>query len=114
MNLENIPQQSQKLMNQVTKAVEKTGKKVANQVSNITEGKVEDVTEEAIQAAVDQALDILQVAGEKVREKEINAERVTLEVGVGVINVAHLKIITDVPGKNREGTVENVNVELNE
>ena len=99
MNLENIPQESQKLMNRVSNAVEQTGKQVAHQVSNITNDKAEEVTEEAIQTAVDQALDIIQIAGEKVREKNVNGERVTLEVGVGVVNVAHLKITTDVPGK---------------
>lgn len=114
MNLDNLPKQSQKLMNQVTDAVEKTGKKVADQVANITDGKAEEVTEEAIKSAVDQALDILQVAGERVRAKNMNAERVTLEAGVGVVNVAHLKITTDVPGKGQQETTENVNVELNE
>lgn len=100
MNLENIPQKSQELANRVTNAVEKTGKKVASEVSNITSNKAEEVTEEAIQAAVDKAIDILQVASKKVREKDINGERVKLEVGVGVVNVAHLTITTDVPGKN--------------
>ena len=100
MNLKNIPQQSEKLIGRVTDAVEKTGKKVASEVSNITNGKVEEVTEEAIQAAVDKAVDILQVAEDKVREKDINGERVTLEVSVGIVNVAHLKITTDVPGKD--------------
>ena len=102
MNLENIPQESQELMSRVTNAVEKTGKKVASQVSNITNGKVEEVTEEAIQAAVDQALDVIQVAGERVREKNMNAERVMLEVGVGIVNVAHLTIKTDIPGKDEQ------------
>ena len=107
--MKDISQGSKKIMNQVTNAVEKTGKKVASQVSNITDGKAEEITEDAIQAAVDQALDILQVAGQKVREKNINGERVTIEVGVGVVNVAHLKITTDVPGKDG---VEEVNTEL--
>ncbi|MEL7011151.1 MAG: hypothetical protein AAFY50_24425 [Cyanobacteria bacterium J06648_1] len=109
MNLDSIPQESQKLMNQVTNAVEKTGKKVANQVSNIANGKGEEITEDAIQAAVDQALDVIQVAGARVREKNLNAERVTLEVGVGVVNVAHLKITTDIPGTD---SAEEVDVEL--
>lgn len=100
MNLDNIPQQSEKLIERVTDAVEKTGKKVASEVSNITSSKAEEVTEDAIQAAVDRALDILQVAGDRVRDKDINGERVTLEVGVGVVNVAHLKITTDVPAKD--------------
>lgn len=104
MSLENIPQSSQKLMNQVTNAVEKTGKKVADRVSNLTNGQAEEITEEAIQTAVDQALDVIQVAGERVRAKDIDAERVTLKVGIGIVNVAHLQIIADVPGKN--GTQE--------
>lgn len=98
-------------MNQVTSAVEKTGKKVANQVSNLTESKAEELTSDAVQAAVDQALDILQVAGERVRAKEINGERITIEVGVGVVNVAHLKITTDVPGKGSSDT-ETVDIKL--
>ncbi|MGD1920757.1 MAG: hypothetical protein ACFCAD_18855 [Pleurocapsa sp.] len=113
MNPKNISQQSQEIMDKVTNAVEKTGKKVANQVSNLTEGKAEEVTSDAIKAAVDQALDILQVAGEQVRAKEINGERVTLEVGVGVVNVAHLKITTDVPGKNSTDG-KTVDVELSD
>lgn len=100
MNPENLSQQSKKLMNQVTNAVEKTGKKVATQVSNITDGKAEELTEEAIQGAVDQALDMVEIATKKVQERELDGERVTLEIGVGVVNVAHIKIITDVPGKN--------------
>ncbi|WP_036484832.1 hypothetical protein [Myxosarcina sp. GI1] len=111
MNLENIPQKSKKLMNQVTSAVEQTGKKVADRVSNVTNDKAEKVTEKAIKTAVDQGLDMLQIAGERVRKKNINGERVTLEVAVGVVNVAQLKITTDVPGKN---DVDEVDVELSE
>ena len=96
-------------MNQVTNAVEKTGKKVANQVSNITNGKAEEITEEAIKGAVDQALNIIRIAGDKVRQEDLNAERVTLEASVGVVNVAHLKIIADVPSKEN---ANNVDVEL--
>jgi len=110
MNLDNIPQKSQELMNQVTNAVEKTGKKVASQVSDITNGQAQEVTEEAIQAAVDQALDVIQVAGERVRAKNIDAERVTLKVGIGVVNVAHLEVIADVPGSN--SSIDEVDVRL--
>lgn len=102
MNLEDIPQESQKLMNKVTDAVEKTGKKVVSEVSNITDGKTEEVTEKVIQGAVDRALDVIQVAGDRVREKNMNAERVTLEVDVEVINVVRLKITTDIPGSDEQ------------
>ena len=99
MNLDNIPEQSKKLMNQVTNAVEETGKKVASGVSNLTDGKVEEVTEEAIKSAVDNALDVMQIAGERVREKNINGERVGLEISVEIAGITRLKITTDVPGK---------------
>lgn len=112
MNLDDIPQQSKKLINQVTDAVEKTGKKVANQVSNVTNGQAEELTEEAIQGAVSQALNILQIAGDEVRKKNVNSERVTLEVTVGVINVAHLKVITDVASKENKDNTNKVDVEL--
>ncbi|MBE9045091.1 hypothetical protein IQ255_11860 [Pleurocapsales cyanobacterium LEGE 10410] len=112
MDLNNIPQQSGKLINKVTNAVEKTGKKVANQVSNVTNGQAEELTEEAIQGAVSQALNILQIAGDEVRQKDINSERVTLEVTVGVINVAHLKVVTDVPSKGNKNSNDRVDVEL--
>lgn len=108
MNSSDISQQSKKLVNQVTDAVEKAGSEVASTFSSVTDGTSE-ATEEAIQAAVDQALDILQVAGDQVRAKKMNAERVRLEVGVGIVNVAHLKIMTDVPS---EENAEAVDVEL--
>ena len=105
-DMKNFSQQSEKIMNQVTDAVEKTGKKVANQVSNITHSKAEEVTEEAIHKAVGQALDILRIAGESVRQEDMNAERVRLEVGVGIVNVAHLSITADVPSKENVDTVD--------
>ncbi len=95
-------------MNKVTSAVEKAGSEVSNTFSNLA-GSTEEATEEAIQAAVDQALDVLKVAGDQVRAKNINTERVTLQVGVGIANVAHLRITTDVPS---EENAEAVDVEL--
>ncbi len=92
-------------MNKVTNAVEKAGGDVASTVSNMT-GGAEEATEEAIQTAVDQALDILKVAGDQVRAKQMNTERVKLEVGVGIVNVAHLKITTDVPSEENAEAID--------
>ena len=102
MNLNDIPKESKKLVNRVTGAVEKTSKKVVNKVSDLTDGKAEEVTEEAIALAVDKAINVLQIAKGKVREKDIDGERVTLEVSVGIVNTAHLKIINDVSSKDTE------------
>ena len=112
MNSNDISQQGQKIMEQVTNTVEKTGKKVAHKVSQLAEGKTEEVTAEVIQSAVDKALDIIQIGGERVREKGVNGERVTLEVSVSIVNLAELKITTDVPGKDSPDT-QTVDVELN-
>ena len=111
MNLNDLPKQSEKLIGRVTNAVEQTGKKVANRVSNITEGKAEELTEEAIRGAVDRAIDVLQIAGEKVREKNIDGERINLEVSVNVVNVARLKITSDVPSKN---DIDEVDLDLSQ
>ncbi|MGC1306380.1 MAG: hypothetical protein WA885_04065 [Phormidesmis sp.] len=100
--LDSVSQQGKKILNKVTGAVEQTGKQVAEGVSYLTNNQTEEVTEDIIQAAVDQALDIIRVAGDRVRERNINAERVTLEVGVGVVNVAHIRITTDVPEKGAD------------
>lgn len=96
-NMNQITQQGRDVVDKVTKAVEKTGKQVAKGVSQLTGGRLEDATEELIQASVDKALDILQVAGDQVREKGIDAERVSLQVGVSIAGVAHLTITTNVP-----------------
>lgn len=106
MNFKDLPQESEKLINRVTETVENTGKKVANKVSNLTDGKAEEVTEEAIQVAVDRAIDVLQIAKQRVREKDLDGERVTLEVSVGIVNVAHLKITNDLTSKDDANEVD--------
>lgn len=91
--------QSQDVLTQVVNAVEGAGKEVMNQVSELTSSQPENLTEDAIQAAVDNAIDVLRVAGDQVREKGINAERVTIKAGVGIPNIAQVEISTDVPSK---------------
>ncbi len=100
-----IQKQSRNWLDHVASVVEKTGKQVANQASTLTDGKTEEVTEEAIQAAVDKAIDVLKIASEKVKEKNINGERVTLEIDVEVLGVARLKIKTDVPENKEQSAV---------
>ena len=104
-------------MDQITTAVEKAGKEVASHVSGITDGQAtkmsQEATEEAIQTAVDKALDVLQVAGDQVREKNMNAERVTLKAGIGIPNVAQLEISTDVPSQSEESRGQGFEDKLN-
>ena len=99
-NMDPVTQQGKEVIDKVTKAVEKTGKQVAKSVSQLTGGRLEDATEDAIQASVDKALDILEAAGDRVRAKEgMDAERVSLQVGVSIAGVAELKITTNVPAE---------------
>lgn len=106
MGIEGISQKGKNLVGKITDAVEKTGVEVAHQVSKMTDGKVEEITEEAIKTTVSQALKILKVAGEEVREKDIDAERVELQVGIGISGVAHLRITADVPTDRTTHTVD--------
>ena len=94
-----VTQQGREVINKVTGAVEKTGKQVAKSVSQLTGGRLEDATEDVIQASVDKALDILEVAGDQVRAKGMDTERVSIQVGVSVAGVAELTITSNVPAE---------------
>lgn len=111
MNLENVPERSKEVLNSVTDAVEKKGKQVIEKVSHLTEQKASEVTEDAIITAVDQAIDVMQIASQRVRERDFPTEKVSLEVGVNIISVINLKMQTDVP---TTGEVKDINVEITE
>lgn len=111
MNLENVPEKSKEVLNSVTNAVEERGKQVIEKVSHLTEQKASEVTEEAIVVAVDQAIDVMQIASQRVREKDFPTEKVSLEVGVSIVSVINLKMQTDVPITEE---LKDVNVELTE
>lgn len=106
MDMDDISKKGQNLVKKVVENVEDAGKEVISKVSQIVDGQAEDVTEEAIQAAVDQALNIIEVAGDKVREKRLDAERVSLQVEIGISGVAQLKITADVPSDANSVDVE--------
>ncbi|MGF1485842.1 MAG: hypothetical protein ACFBSE_01890 [Prochloraceae cyanobacterium] len=96
MEFKNIPSKSKEVIDRVTDEMEKKGKAVVERVTSLTEQKAEEITEKAILTAVDNAIDVIKVASKRVKEKGIENERVSLEVEVGIANVAQLKIKTDV------------------
>lgn len=106
MDVDDISKKGQALVGKVTETIEKAGTEVTNKVSRIADGKADEVTEEAIHAAVDQALNVLEVAGDKVREKRLDAERVSLQVEVGISGLAQLKIRADVPSDTKGVDIE--------
>lgn len=115
---EDITEKGKEIMTQITNAVESAGKEVVSQVSNLTDGQVsemsQEATEAAIQKGVDTAINVLRIAGDKVREEGINAERVTLKAGVGIPNVAQLEISTDVPSKTEKNQGEGFAVQVDD
>lgn len=106
MELENLSQKSQQIVNQVTDTVEEKSKQVMDKIGNITEKKASEVTEEAIIAAVEQGINVLQIASQQVREREIPTEKVDLEVSVSIMNIVELKIKTDVPKSEAENEMD--------
>ena len=113
---QDIAKTGKEMMAKVTDTIESVGEEVASHMSNLTNGQVgemsEQATEEAIQTAVATALDVLEIAGDQVRDKGMNAERVTLKAGVGIPNVAQLEISTDVPSKKEESRGQGFDVKL--
>lgn len=104
--MDQITKQGREVIDKVTNAVEKTGKQVVKSVSQLTGGQLEDVTEEVIQESVDKALDILKVAGDQVREKGMESERVSLRVSINIGGVAELTVANDVPENQVEGPMD--------
>ena len=105
MSSSDISEQGKKIVNQVTEAVNQAGNDMATAISDVMGTAPEEATEETIQTAVDKALDVLRIASEQVQAKDVNSERVTLQVGVGIPNIAQFTITTDVPGKGRAGEI---------
>lgn len=101
-----IAKQGREIVDTVTTVVEKTGKQVAKGVSQLAGGRLEDATEEVIQASVDKALDILKVAGDRVRAKGMESERVSLRVSLNIAGVAELTVANDVPENQVDGPMD--------
>ena len=84
-------------MNDVLKTAQEKGKKVIEKVTQVTQKNASEVTEEAIILAVDQAINVMQIAGQRVREREIPTENVSLQVSVNIVGLVELKMWADVP-----------------
>jgi hypothetical protein len=111
MDLNDISQQSKKLAEDAIDNVKKKGKQVADNISEITQNKADDITEEAIITAVDKAIDAIKIASQRVKEKELIAENVSLEVSLQIAGVAELKMRAHIP-TNSEGSSEILDVDV--
>lgn len=97
MNKQSLPEKGKQLAVQVSNAIEKKGEQVADHLVEMTQAKASEVTEEAITSAVDQAVNVIQIASERIRQKKLPTENCNLEVNVSVAGIVDLKIKADVP-----------------
>ncbi len=110
MDLNNIPKQSQKAAEDLVDNVKKKGQQMADNISEVTKNKAEDITEEAIVAAVDKAINIIEIASQRVKEKQVTAENVSLEVNLKIVGIAEIKMRAHIPTSDGESEITNVNV----
>lgn len=97
MDTKNFQEKGKKVFNNVTGTIEEKGKQVIHKINDMVEPQASEITEEAIHKAVDQAVDVLKIASERVREKDIPTENVTLTVNGGVPGIISFTIQADVP-----------------
>ncbi|MBD1805390.1 hypothetical protein H6F98_08000 [Microcoleus sp. FACHB-SPT15] len=97
MDYEEVQKKGKKVMNDVLQTAQEKGKQVIDKVTHITQENASEITEEAIVMAVDQAIDVMQIAGQRVREREIPTENVSLQVSVKILGLVELKMWADVP-----------------
>jgi hypothetical protein len=97
MNFELIKQKSQQLRNKFLQSFRQTSKQVVKKIAGGTWERAEEATEESIIFAVDRALDIVEIASQRVRERNIPTENVSLEISISIVGVADLKMQVNVP-----------------
>ncbi|MGB6294621.1 MAG: hypothetical protein WBF90_00380 [Rivularia sp. (in: cyanobacteria)] len=111
MDLNNISQQSKKAAEDLVDNVKKKGQKMADNISEVTKNKAEDITEEAIVTAVDKAIHIIEIASQRVKEKQVTAENVSLEVNLKIVGVAEIKMRAHIPTSS-DGESEIIDVDV--
>jgi hypothetical protein len=85
------------------------GENVTHKITHETKEKAEELTEEAILKAVDQAMNVIELAGKRFRERDIPAEQAELAVGVSIGGVLTLNVIANVP---QSGEIEDTSVDV--
>ncbi|MEW5856909.1 MAG: hypothetical protein AB1861_05950 [Cyanobacteriota bacterium] len=97
MDYEEVQKKGKQAINDVLQTAQEKGKQVIDKVTHVTQKNASEITEEAIILAIDQAIDVMQIAGQRVREREIPTEKVSLEVSVNIVGLVELKMCADVP-----------------
>lgn len=101
MDYEEVQKKGKQVMDDLLQTAQEKGKQVIDKVTQFTQNNASEITEEAIILAVDQAIDVMQIAGQRVREREILTEKVSLQVSVNIVSLVELKMWVDVPKKQK-------------
>lgn len=103
---EQLQHKSKQLLAKVKQIFPAKGRVIEQLTSNAQEAASE-ITTEAIIAAVDRAINVIQIASQEVRERQIPTENVSLEVSVKIMGVVELKINADVaPEKQLDKVID--------
>lgn len=102
---EQLQQKSKQLLAQANQIFQARGKQVIEQVASNAQEAASELTTEAIIAAVDRAINVIQIASQEVRERQIPTKNVSLEVSVKIMGAVELKMKADVA---QEGQVSKV------
>jgi hypothetical protein len=97
MDRRTLPEKGKQFVEQVSDVIEEKSEQVTDRLVEMTQAKASEVTEEAITSAVDQAVNVIQIASERVRQKNLPTENVDLEVEVSIAGVVNLKMKADAP-----------------
>ena len=84
--------------------VEAKSKGLADRVVRLARGRASSLTDQAIRGAVDQALNVLKIAGERVRQREPEAPAVSLSVSLslGLVQLTMQAIVPRAVGEPDE------------
>ncbi len=96
MNLDHLQAKGKQLIDNILNTIPIKGKKLFAQAATTTQEKASEITEEAIFTAVDQAINVIEIASKRVRERDIPTETVTLEVSVQIVGLIELRMRADV------------------
>lgn len=97
MDRKTLQAKGKQIVEDVTDTLEEKGQQALNRVQNLTQAKAEELTEEAVIAAVDRAVDAIQIASDRIRERQLPTQNAALEVDISIGGVLDLKIKADVP-----------------
>lgn len=89
-------------------SLQKLGKQVADKATQTAQGTASGLSEKAVRAAVDQTINVIQIAAQQVKKRNVPAKTVKLGANV-TIGIIQLSMNIDMP---TEGEPEEIEVDI--